>query len=366
MKKFLCVFGTRPEVIKLFPVIKELKSKKGIEVKVCVTAQHREMLDEFLRFFRIKPDYDLNIMEENQTSPQIGSKVFSKLEKVLKKEKPNCVIVQGDTTTAAISALTAFYNKIKIVHVEAGLRSFNKWSPFPEEINRKIISIVADYHFAPTKKAKENLLKEGIEERKIYVTGNPVIDTLKFILKTKKKNDHPFLKSLKGKKIILVTAHRRENFGKPLENICYSLKEISKLDNIHIVYPVHLNPNVWNTVHRILSKIENISLIKPLDYFSLVSMMKKSYLILTDSGGIQEEAPSLGKPVLVLREVTERPEGIEAGTAKLVGTDKENIIRETLKLLKNKKEYEKMAKAVNPYGDGRASKRIANILLKNN
>ncbi|MEO0230912.1 MAG: UDP-N-acetylglucosamine 2-epimerase (non-hydrolyzing) [candidate division WOR-3 bacterium] len=368
--KIFIIFGTRPEVIKLFPVIRELRKYKNVSVKICATAQHREMLDQFLKFFNIEPDYDLNIMEKNQTPSYVSSQVFLKLEPILRKEKPDYIVIEGDTTTVAASALCAFYNKIKVAHVEAGLRTYDKWQPFPEEINRRVVTTVADLHFAPTKRAKENLLKEGVDEKKIYVTGNPVVDSLLYIANLDFNSFDFDLKKLNlslesdTKKLILVTAHRRENFGEPLKNICYSLKTITEIykDKIWIVYPVHLNPNVWESVHEILSGIENIKLIPPVDYFSLIYLLKNSYFVMTDSGGIQEEAPSFGKPVLVLRDVTERPEGIEAGVAKLVGTQKERIVNEAIKLIEDEKEYNKMAKAINPYGDGKAGERIARIL----
>lgn len=369
MPKFLIVFGTRPEVIKLFPVIRELKKYKNADVKTCGTAQHREMLDQFLNFFKIETDYDLDIMEKDQTPSKVASQVFSKLEPVLQKEKPDYVIIEGDTTTVAATALCAFYNRVKVAHVEAGLRTFNKWLPFPEEINRKVAGAIADIHFAPTKRAKENLIKEGVEKEKIYVTGNTVVDALHYIANSDTNFKNVDLNnlnlSLDDKKLILVTAHRRENFGSPLENICHSLKTISEIykGEVLIVYPVHLNPNVWEPVHKILSGIDNIKLIPPVDYFTFVYLLKNSYLVITDSGGIQEEAPSFGKPVLVLRDMTERPEGVEAGVAKLVGTDKERIIKEIIKLMEDETEYRKMAKAINPYGDGEASKRIAKILM---
>lgn len=369
--KIFIIFGTRPEIIKLFPVIKELRKYKNVDVKICVTAQHREMLDQFLRFFNIEPDYDLNIMEKNQTPSYVASQVFLKLEPILKKEKPDYVVIEGDTTTVAASALCAFYNKIKVAHVEAGLRTYDKWFPFPEEINRRVVSIIADLHFAPTKRAKENLLKEGVCEKKIYITGNPVVDTLLYVASSDFNSFAFDLKNinlsleLNRKKLILVTAHRRENFGEPLKNICYSLKTISEMykDKVCIVYPVHLNPNIWGPVHEILSGIENIKLLPPLDYFSFIYLLKNSYFVMTDSGGIQEEAPSFGKPVLVLRDVTERPEGVEAGIAKLVGTQKEKIVHEAIRLLEDEKEYNKMAKSINPYGDGKAGERIAKILI---
>jgi len=369
-RKILVVFGTRPEVIKLFPVIEELKKfKKEVVLKVCLTAQHREMLDPFLKNFRIKPDYDLNIMLKNQSPSKVASLVFDRLEPVLKKERPDYLVIQGDTTTVAAAAMTAFYNRVKIAHVEAGLRTFDKWRPFPEEINRRLAGTMADLHFAPTRRAKENLIKEGIPENTIYVTGNPVIDSLYWIDKQISKG-HRLSQNFswlppEPRKLLLITCHRRENFGRPLKNICRALKTLSKKykNEVYLIYPVHLNPNVQKPVYQLLSGIKNIMLLPPLDYFSLVYLIRHSYLVLTDSGGIQEEAPSLGKPVLVLREVTERPEAVEAGTVKIVGTDYRKVTQAAIELIENRRKYEKMARAVNPYGDGKASRRIVAILL---
>jgi len=362
----LFIFGTRPEAIKLAPLIKEFQQHEDFETKVCVTAQHREMLDQVLNFFGIKPDYDLNLMKPNQTLFDMTANALKSLEKVLDIAKPDIIFVQGDTTTAFVGALASFYKKIPVAHVEAGLRSFNKYSPFPEEINRVLVGHLADYHFAPTEKAKENLFNENIKKN-VYVVGNTVIDALFLGLDIiKKQGEERFYKFFNfidfSKKILLVTGHRRESFGKPFENICYALKElVRKHKDIEIVYPVHLNPNVREPVNRILKGEKRIHLIKPLDYPYLIWLMNKSYLILTDSGGIQEEAPSLGKPVLVMRDVTERIEGIQAGTAKLVGTNPQKIIEETSKLLENPYLYNTMAKAVNPYGDGKSSARILSI-----
>jgi len=365
----MLVFGTRPEAIKMAPVIKELqKHQQDFKTIICITAQHREMLDEVLELFAIKPDYDLNIMQDNQSLFDVITKSLLKIKEVLETEKPDLVMVQGDTTSTFSASLASFYFRIPIAHIEAGLRTKDKYQPFPEEINRRLTSHLADFHFTPTRQAKENLIKEGIPKESIFLTGNTVVDSLFYILKEiKNKKDidkFSFLNSNKNK-LILVTAHRRENFGKPLKNICFALKKIVERNkDVEIVYPVHPNPNVYNVVTAILRDIERIHLIKPLDYFSFVYLMSKSYLILTDSGGIQEEAPSLGKPILVMREKTERPEVINSGIAKLVGTQISSIVRTTENLLKDRKSYEKMSKVVNPFGDGKASERIVKILKK--
>jgi len=370
MKRFLLfVFGTRPEAIKMAPIILKAKNNHTFNVKVCVTGQHKEMLYQVLDFFGISPDYDLNIMKSSQTLFDITTNCLESLKNVLTKEKPDVLLVQGDTTTAFTGALAAFYNKIHVAHIEAGLRSHNKFSPFPEEINRVLVSHLADYHFAPTERAKLNLQKEGIFEN-VYVVGNTVIDALYMGLEIiNNTGEDSFYQRFKfidfSKRIILVTGHRRESFGKPFENICKALKELSSAFNdIEIIYPVHLNPNVQKPVYRILDKTERIHLLEPLSYPELLWLMNKSYLILTDSGGIQEEAPSLGKPVLVMREVTERIEGIEAGTAKLVGTQKDKIIKSVTDLLTDPDIYKDMANAVNPYGDGNSAKRILETLEK--
>jgi len=367
--KILFIFGTRPEAIKLAPLIKEFKNSHGFNVKVCVTAQHRKMLDQVLKFFHIEPHYDLNLMKPNQSLFELTANLIKKLEVVLNNFKPDLVLVQGDTTTAFIGALASFYTKTKIAHIEAGLRSNNKYSPFPEEINRTLIGKLADYHFAPTEQAKKNLIKEGIKNN-IWVVGNTGIDALFLGLNIiKSQGEEKYYRYFNfidfSKKIILVTGHRRESFGKPFKNICLALKEIAdSFDDIEIVYPVHLNPNVRRPVNEILKGHKRIHLIEPLEYPYFIWLMSKSYLILTDSGGVQEEAPSLGKPVLVMREVTERIEGLKAGVAKLIGTNKEKIVTEVTKILKDQKEYNKMAKAINPYGDGKASKRILKILIE--
>ena len=368
MVNILFILGTRPEAIKLAPVIKEFnKYPQKFKVKICNTGQHKEMSMQILNFFGIKPDYNLNIMKKNQDLYTLTSNLVLALKEIFKIEKPDITFVQGDTTTAFCGALTSFYSKVPIAHIEAGLRSFNKYSPFPEEINRVLISHLADYHFAPTLKAKENLENEGIKEN-IWVVGNTVIDALFLALrKIKETGENKFYQKYNfidfSKKIILVTGHRRENFGKPFENVCLALKEIvNSYKNAEIVFPVHLNPNVRQYVYQILKNHPRIHLLEPLDYPDLVWLLSKSYFVITDSGGIQEEAPALGKPVLVTREVTERIEAIEAGTAKLVGTSKEKIVNEALKLLTNLEEYNKMAKATNPYGDGNASQRILKIV----
>ncbi|MFZ4678618.1 MAG: non-hydrolyzing UDP-N-acetylglucosamine 2-epimerase [Flavobacterium sp.] len=370
MKKVLFLFGTRPEAIKMAPLISSLSADNNFEVKVGVTAQHREMLDQVLSFFDIKVDYDLNIMKPNQTLHQLTSDLVSRItDEILLKGKVDFVFVQGDTTTVLASAIAAFYQKIKVVHIEAGLRSGDLLSPFPEEMNRVLTSKIAVYHFCPTENSKENLLKENITEN-VYVVGNTVIDALFEGLKKIKNSDEKVLLSKYSqidfsKKIILVTCHRRENFGTPFEEICDALLEIAKSQEglVEIVYPVHLNPNVKEIAHQKLIA-NNIKLISPLDYPELIWMMDKSNIILTDSGGIQEEAPSLGKPVLVMRTVTERTEGIDAKTAILVGSDKAKIVSETLKLIQNQDYYLSVATASNPYGDGTTSEKIKQILLK--
>jgi UDP-N-acetylglucosamine 2-epimerase (non-hydrolysing) len=365
MIKVLSIFGTRPEAIKMAPVVKELAKKDGMIIsRVCVTAQHRQMLDQVLGLFDIKPDYDLNIMQESQTLSQLTANVLSQLEPILRQEKPDWVLVQGDTSTAMAASIAAFYAHIKVGHIEAGLRTFDKWHPFPEEMNRKITGLVSDLHFAPTEASRNNLLREGVDPSTVTVTGNPVIDAFQMIAHRPydARND-PVKDISTGKRIILVTAHRRENFGKPLVEICGALQEIAeRYMDVQIVYPVHLNPDVREPVYRLLGKIPNIILLSPLDYFPFVQLMKRAYLVLTDSGGIQEEAPCLGKPVLVLRDVTERPEAVAAGTARIVGTDRKRIVAETICLLENNLAYNQMAQASNPYGDGLAAERIVSVL----
>lgn len=376
MKKILIVFGTRPEAIKMAPLVKEFeKNKDFFETKVCVSAQHREMLDQVLELFEIEPDYDLNIMKPGQDLYDVTSKILLGLRDVLNDFKPDLVLVHGDTSTTLSTSLAAFYQQIPVGHVEAGLRTGNIYSPWPEEANRLLTTQITKYHFAPTETNKAYLMKEHIQEQDIIVTGNTVIDTL-FLVLEKIKNDQALKNTLeefvasKGyqisdRKFILVTGHRRENFGDGFLNICEALKEIAmQKPDVDIVYPVHLNPNVQKPVKELLSDIDNVYLIDPLDYMPFVNMLSQSTLILTDSGGIQEEAPSLGKPVLVMRDTTERPEAVEAGTVILVGTQKESIIKSTLRLLNDDIYYKKMSYAHNPYGDGNASAKIVNFLKK--
>jgi UDP-N-acetylglucosamine 2-epimerase (non-hydrolysing) len=366
--RLLFIFGTRPEAIKLAPLIRDFQKDPQFSVSVCITAQHRQMLDQVMEFFQIKADFDLDIMKANQTLFDVTADGLKKLEKIFDHAKPELIFVQGDTTTAFIGALAAYYKKIKVAHIEAGLRSGNKLSPFPEEMNRVMTGHIADYHFAPTTLAAENLAKENID-RNIFVTGNTVIDALFLGLEIIKNNSAEFEEKFSfisaESKTVLITGHRRESFGKPFENICNAIHRLAvKNPSVHFIYPVHLNPNVQEPVKRLLSDVKNIHLIEPLEYPEFIWLMNKAYLVLTDSGGLQEEAPSLGKPVIVMREVTERKEGIDAGTAVLVGTNEELIIETIQRLLDDKTEYEKMAKAVNPYGDGKASERIVEVIKK--
>lgn len=369
-KKILFIFGTRPEAVKLAPLVLELRRfPETFDVRVCVTAQHREMLDQVLRFFGIAPDHDLNIMKPGQGLFDVTTGSLTGLKDIIQAVSPDWVLVQGDTTTVFTAALASFYCHVKVGHVEAGLRSFNKFSPFPEEMNRVLTSRIADLHFCPTENAKANLLKEGIREQDIHVVGNTVIDALLFgVNKVKHHSAAGFGDAFKGialdfsKKVVLVTGHRRESFGKPFENICGALKEIAARNNVAIIYPVHLNPNVRKPVFDILRGIDNVHLIEPLDYPAFIWLMEKSYLILTDSGGVQEEAPSLGKPVLVMRDVTERTEGIDAGTAKLVGTARPQIVGEAVRLLEDPVSYATMANRKNPYGDGTSCQKIREVL----
>lgn len=364
MIKVISIFGTRPEAIKMAPLVKELEKRKEIESIVVVTAQHRQMLDSVLETFNIKPDYDLNIMKQGQTLGDITTRALTGLEEVIKKEKPDIVLVHGDTTTTFAGALAAFYNGTSIGHVEAGLRTYDKYSPYPEEMNRQMVDCMTDMYFAPTLMSKENLLKEGKDESKIYVTGNTAIDAMATTVD--ENYTHPELEWIKSnEKMILLTAHRRENLGKPMRNIFKAVKKITdEFNDVKVIYPIHLNPKVREIANEVFKGDDKVHLIEPLEVFDFHNFQNKSYIILTDSGGIQEEAPSLGKPVLVLRDTTERPEGIKAGTLKLVGTDEETIYNETKKLLTDKKEYEKMSKASNPYGDGHASEKIVDAIIE--
>lgn len=366
--RILSVFGTRPEAVKMAPVMMALARTPGVESRVCTTAQHREMLDQVLDLFAIQPDVDLDLMREDQSLAELGAAIFKDLDPVLEQIKPDWVLLQGDTTTVAVTALLAYYRRIRIGHIEAGLRTHDKWQPFPEEINRRVAGVSADLHFAPTEWARQNLLREGVPAASITVTGNPVIDALQIVANRPEPEEVLQLqKQLQigrgGKRLVLVTAHRRENFGEPLERICTALKELAGRGDVEIVYPVHLNPNVQGPVHRMLKDQPHISLLPPLNYLPLVHLMKHAYLVLTDSGGIQEEAPAFGVPVLVLRQVTERPEGVEAGVLKLVGTDPRLIVQEASHLLDDPGAYALMARAVNPFGDGKAAARIVQALL---
>jgi UDP-N-acetylglucosamine 2-epimerase (non-hydrolysing) len=366
--RVLSIFGTRPEAIKLAPVIAELRNRPGIISKVCVTAQHREMLDQVLGLFRLEPDYDLDLMEKNQTLSHLAASVLGRLEAIFQSEQPDWVLVQGDTTTVTAAALAAFYARAKVGHVEAGLRSHDKWQPFPEEINRRVAGVIADLHFAPTLQSRQNLLREGVPESRIVVTGNTVIDALRWVqsLPWDPRSLGAAGRALEdtSAKLVLVTAHRRENFGEPITQICAALRALAERyrDGIRLFYPVHRNPNIWDPVHRLLAGIPNIVLTPPLEYLPLVNLMKRAYLVMTDSGGIQEEAPALGVPTLVFREVTERPEAVESGNVRLVGSDRRRIVAEAVRLLDDPREHLRMARAVNPYGDGHAAVRIASAL----
>lgn len=362
MIKVMTVFGTRPEAIKMAPLVKELKSRKEIECIVCVTAQHRQMLDQVLEVFDIKPDYDLDIMKQGQTLGDITSRVLAGLDGVIKEVKPDIVLVHGDTTTTFAGALAAFYNQVDIGHVEAGLRTWNKYSPYPEEMNRQMVGVMADMHFAPTEKSKNSLVNENKDISKIYVTGNTAIDALATTVKEDYTN--PIFDWIGNDRMILLTAHRRENLGETMRGMFKAIKRITEeFQDVKVVYPVHLNPKVREVANDVLGDNDRVKLIDPLEVIDFHNFIAKSYLILTDSGGIQEEAPSLGKPVLVLRDTTERPEGIDAGTLKLAGTDEETIYKLTKELLENEEEYNRMSKASNPYGDGKASKRIADAII---
>jgi UDP-N-acetylglucosamine 2-epimerase len=365
--KVLTIFGTRPEAIKMAPLVRKLNEDKDISSVLCVTAQHRQMLDQVLELFDLVPDYDLDIMKENQTLSQITSGVLLRLEEVILKENPDIVLVHGDTTTTFAASLAAFYHRKKIGHIEAGLRTYDKYSPYPEEMNRVLTGHLADIHFAPTETNKNNLLKEAVPAETIFITGNTVIDALKWVVSQPYSFDDDTLKTIDfdNKKIITVTCHRRENLGENMENIFGAISDIvSTFSDVEVVYPVHMNPKVRETADKILKGIERVHLIEPLSYQPFANLMSKSYMIITDSGGMQEEAPSLGKPVLVVRKETERPEAVEAGTVKLAGIARKTIFEMAKNLLANEDEYKKMAKAINPYGDGFASERIVDILKK--
>ena len=368
--RVLSIFGTRPEAVKMAPVVQALKQQRGVESRLCVTAQHREMLDQVLELFHIQPDHDLDLMRPDQSLADLTAGILTRLDPVLAKEKPDWVLVQGDTTTVMAAALASFYRGIRVGHVEAGLRTGDKRQPFPEEINRHLTTVLADLHFAPTERSRDNLLREGVPEARIKVTGNTVIDALQQIIRT---DAPPQVRAWLeewgvrpgGRRLVLVTAHRRENFGEPIERICAAIKQLSQRygNDLRIVYPVHLNPNIQEPVYRLLDGVPEISLIKPLDYISLIHLIKNSAIVLTDSGGIQEEASGLGKPALVLREVTERPEGVDAGVLRLVGSNTDGIVREASRLLDDPDAYAEMARVTSLFGDGKAAGRIVEALL---
>ena len=361
MRRIMVVFGTRPEAIKMCPLVKELKARENSEVIVCVTGQHKQMLEQVLKTFQVEPDYDLAIMKDKQTLFDVTTNILQSIRKVLEKEKPDVVLVHGDTSTTFSTALACFYMQIPVGHVEAGLRTYNIASPYPEEFNRQTVSIISKYNFAPTQMAKKNLLKEGKQADTIYVTGNTAIDALKTTVR--EDYTHPELEWAKDSRLIMITAHRRENLGEPMVHMFNAIKRVmDENENVKAIYPIHMNPVVRETANNILGDDDRIHIIEPLDVLDFHNFLNKSYLILTDSGGIQEEAPSLGKPVLVMRDTTERPEGIEAGTLKLVGTKEESIYYNFTLLLQNEEEYKKMSNASNPYGDGTACKQIADIL----
>lgn len=361
MRKVMIVFGTRPEAIKMCPLVKELQTRKNIKTIVCVTGQHRQMLDQVLEVFDVIPEYDLSIMKEKQTLFDVTTSILNGIKKVMEEVKPDVVLVHGDTSTTFVTALACFYLQIPVGHVEAGLRTYNIYSPYPEEFNRQAVGIIAKYNFAPTEAAKNNLIMEGKNPSSIYVTGNTAIDALKTTVKRNYTHEH--LKWAQGSKLIMITAHRRENLGEPMKNMFKAIKRIIEENtDIKAIYPIHMNPLVRETANEIFGDCKRIRIIEPLDVIDFHNFLARSYLVLTDSGGIQEEAPSLGKPVLVMRDTTERPEGISAGTLKLVGTDEEIIYKAFNQLLKDHDEYEKMSKASNPYGDGYASKRISDII----
>lgn len=367
--KIAIIFGTRPETIKMFPIISEInKYPHLLNCRIIISGQHREMLDQMLEIFQITPDYDLNIMEQGQSLSSITKNSLLGIEKILKKERPSMVLVQGDTTTTFTGALAAFYQKIKIGHIEAGLRTNNKYYPFPEEINRHLTSVLVDLHFAPTKQSSKNLLSEGVKREDVFISGNTVIDSLFLMIKEKYIFREPLLKNKKifEKNIILVTMHRRENWGEPLRKTCRAInKIIGEYPDVSVIFPLHKNPEIRKNVKEILQNKKDILLLDTLDYDDMINLMSKSYIILTDSGGIQEEGPSLGKPVLVLRDETERPEAVEAGVVKMIGTNEEKVYREVVILLDSKDKYREMSKNINPYGDGRASERIVKKILYN-
>ena len=363
MKKVMLVFGTRPEAIKMCPLVNELEKRNTLETKVCVTGQHRQMLDQVLDAFNITPDYDLSIMKEKQTLFDVTTNILNRIKEVLEIEKPDVVLVHGDTTTTFVTALACFYLQIPVGHVEAGLRTYNIYSPYPEEFNRQAVSIISKFNFAPTELSKQNLLNEGKDESTIYVTGNTAIDALKTTVRD--DYNHPELDWSKDSRLIMITAHRRENLGEPMKNMFRAIRRVmDEHKDVKAIYPIHMNPVVREIANEILGDDDRIHIIEPLDVLDFHNFLSRSYMILTDSGGIQEEAPSLGKPVLVMRDTTERPEGIKAGTLKLVGTNEETIYENFKLLLENKEEYDKMSKASNPYGDGHTCERIANILEK--
>lgn len=363
--KVLIIFGTRPEAVKMAPIVKALENDENFISKICVTAQHRDMLDQVLRIFDIEPDYDLNIFQSGQTLTQITCRALTGLEDVIEEFKPDLILVQGDTTTVFTGALAAFYHQVKIGHVEAGLRSGNLYSPYPEEANRMLTGVLTNFHFAPTENSKANLLREGYDESKIFITGNTSIDALKWVIDNNYKFDDNTINNIdfENKKVILLTSHRRENIGEPMENIFSAVRDIiNENSDVEVIYPMHLNPKVREIAEKILGGMERVHLTEPLDYLPFTNLMSKCYMVVTDSGGIQEEAPSLGKPVLVVRKETERPEGIEAGTAKLAGVDRKTIYGYLDILINNKEEYKKMANAVNPYGDGKAAQYIVEAI----
>ncbi|MFP3852765.1 MAG: non-hydrolyzing UDP-N-acetylglucosamine 2-epimerase [Anaerolineales bacterium] len=364
--RVLTILGTRPEAVKLAPVVMQLKESQFFQPFVCITAQHREMLDQVLELFEIKPDFDLNLMTPDQSLAELTASVFQELDRVVEQVQPDWVLVQGDTTTVMAASLLAYYHQVRVGHVEAGLRTGDKWQPFPEEINRRVAGVVADLHFAPTDQARDNLLAEGVRAETIHVTGNPVIDALEMMAeRIDADGTMPFDWVKQEARLVVLTAHRRENFGAPLESIFNAIVQLADRygEQIQFVYPVHLNPNVQDPAHRLLADYPNIILTEPLAYLPMVQLMRQAYLILTDSGGIQEEAPGLGVPVLVLREKTERPEALEAGTARLIGTNTDRIVAEVSRLMQDPDAYRSMAQAINPFGDGRAAERIVSALI---